>query len=451
MVCSAAGRPMWAAKEQPEDLPKEPVGGGTGAMITRDIGSCDTFQDLEDVCNEWGSNFDFINTAAALVKYARLSKQLRAKNPKLFQRLVSLWLQLLPEADTRQCANVLWAFGSIGVAERQAWDSTWAEYIRNMQRDPVVPAQEISSVLWACGKLCKQRTPEDLQLLLEAFLQPAVLEAAAPQAVSNVALALTQLRQLDSWRAQLSEQQLLLLFGDAQLEALAANGTPQAVANVLMSLARLATGDVPVLSRERALQCAMHLLPAAVRGARSTWTAQAISTAVFAFGKLGMDPSDSQLVLFMDAVLRSVPRWCPASGVMDIRQLAEGCVRLQHRSEPLFLHFLQRGQQLLQPLPHSKRRLPAEREDIVVTSLSLALAGLDMQQYAAQVLDIVKSSGVGARAKLHPADSRRLWMLHTWLLTHGLCGGNGLSGIVSSEQLLRGQQEAAKRPNEQID
>lgn len=420
-------------------------------MITRDIGSSSSFQDLEDVCNEWGSRFDFINTAAALVKYARLSQQLRSKNPTLLKRLVALWLQVVVDADTRQCANVLWMFGRIGDGEQQAWDRTWTEYIKHMQCDPVVPAQEISSVLWACGKLRKQPTPEELQLLLEAFLQPAVLDSAAPQALSNLALALTQLRQLGSWNAQISQEQLLLLLGDAQLEALAANGTPQAVANVLMSLARLATGDVPVLSLERSQHCANQLLPAAVRGTQATWNFQAVSTAVFAFGQLGWRSTDSQLVQLMDALVRSAPRWCRASASGDIQQLVDGCVQLNYRNEALMQQLLQRGKQLLQPSPQGRRRLSAERADILAANLSWAVAALDMQQYAAQVLEVVKSSGVGGRAKLHPADLRKLWKSHTWLLKRGLCGGEGLSGIVSKELLLQGQQEAAKRAAERDD
>lgn len=352
LVCRAAGRPMWAAKEAAKDPPKEPVGDATSRMITRDIGSCNTLQDLEDVCNEWSGSFGCIQAAAALVKYARLSQQLRAKNPNLFKRLVTLWLQVLSDAETHQCANVLWVFGSVGFAAQQVWDSTWAAYIKHMQRDAVVPAQEISSVLWACGKLRQQPTPEELQLLLEAFLQPAVLETAAPQAVSDVALALTQLRQLNSWKAQVSEEQLLLLLGDTQLAALAVNGAPQAVSNVLLSLARLATGDAPVLSFEQ--HCAKQLLPAVTRATQANWQPQDVSTALLTFAKLRIDTTDSQLQEFMAAVVRSAPRWCPTCNNLNIQQVAYGCGVLGYRDMSLMQQMLQRGKQLLQPPPRSK-------------------------------------------------------------------------------------------------
>lgn len=73
------------------------------------------------------------------------------------------------------------------------------------------------------------------------------------------------------------------------------------------------------------------------------------------------------------------------------------------------------------------------------------MAQLDMQLYAAQVLELVRMSGIGGRSSTHPSNLGRLWKSHTWLLKHGLCGGNGLSGIVSKELLLQGQREAAKQ------
>lgn len=345
--------------------------------ITREIGSCDTIQDLEDVCNEWGDSFGYIQSAAALVKYARLSQQLRAKSPNLFKRLVTLWLQVLFDAETRQCANVLWVFGSVGFAPQQVWASTWAAYIRNMQRHPVVPAQEISSVLWACGKLRKQLGPEELQLLLEAFLQPAVQETAAPQAVSNVALALMQLRQLNSKIVHVSEQQLLSLLGDTQL-ALAVNGMPQAVSNVLLALARLATGDAPVLSLEHAQHCAKQLQPTATRGIHANWQPQQVSTALLSFAKLRMDTIDSQLQEFMAAVVRSAPRWCPTCNNLNIQQVAYGCGVLLYKDMSLMQQMLLRSKQLLQAPPRSNRHLPTEQADSLFTNLSWAVAELDM-------------------------------------------------------------------------
>jgi hypothetical protein len=433
---------MWAAKERPEDLPKKPAGNALTRMITREIASCKRLQDLEDVCNESSSSFDFIHTTAALIKYARLSKQLRAKNLQLLKRLINLWQQLMPDADVQACTNVLWVFGSVGLREQQVWDRTWAEYIKHMQRNPVVPAQEISSALWACGKLRQQPAPDELQLLLQAFLQPAVLDTAAPQALSNVALALTQLRQLDSRKAQVSEEQLLLLLGDTQLAVLAVNGTPQAVSNVLIALARLATGDAPVLSIERAHHCAKQLLPAAIRSVSDGQaTPQSMTNTVWAVGQLRMPSSDSQLVQLVDAVVRAAPRWCPASGVLDIAQVLEACVQLNYRNEALMQQMLQRSQQLVQ---QQSARSPGMSVALASTAI-YAATQLNLPQFIPATLEVLKSSGVGARAKLYPADSLRLWMSHTWLLQHGLCGGNGLSGIVSKESLLQGQQLAAKR------
>lgn len=225
---------MWAAKAQTA-APKAPAG-DLARIITKEISACERLPDLEDVMSSSSSSFDYIHTAASLVKYARLSK--RAGNQALLKRLVSLWLQVLPDADTRTCSNTLWAIGTFGLSDQLVWDRTWEENIRHIQRDLLaaddvpIPAQKISSVLLACGKLSKQPPPDQLQLLLEAFLHTAVLEASDAQGLSNVLLALSRLCQLKDWQAQVSEQQLQLLLGDTQLAALDANGSPQAVSNV---------------------------------------------------------------------------------------------------------------------------------------------------------------------------------------------------------------------------
>lgn len=107
-----------------------------------------------------------------------------------FGNLAAAWLQQLPEATTRQCGNVLWACSKLGSAKHPVWAQTWQAFLIGKElsgsQTPLVRPQELSNSLYACAKLQQQLNPDDLLLLLEAFLHPTVVAAAVPQAVANV-------------------------------------------------------------------------------------------------------------------------------------------------------------------------------------------------------------------------------------------------------------------------
>jgi hypothetical protein len=87
------------------------------------------------------------------------------------------------------------------VAVQRVWGPTWEAYIQKLQQQVATsvgsfPPQQLSQVLWACAKLRKQPAAEELRLLLQAFLQQAVLGNAKSQAVANVVWALGELCRL---------------------------------------------------------------------------------------------------------------------------------------------------------------------------------------------------------------------------------------------------------------
>lgn len=82
------------------------------------------------------------------------------------------------------------------------------------------------------------------------------------------------------------------------------------------------------------------------------------------------------------------------------------------------------------------------QNDLLLGSLCSAVARLDMQQLAPQALQLVTTSGIGHRPT-HKANLQRLWVFHSWLLQHQLAGGQGLTGLLTQQQLKQGQQEAA--------
>jgi hypothetical protein len=392
---------MWAAKAQ--TAAPISTGGALARMITKEISACQSMQDLEDVISNSSSSFDYIHTTAALVQYARLSRG--RSNQALLKRMASLWLQVMPDAGTRACSNALWSFGSIGLTDKRVWDESWQEFVKRVQVNVAtaggqpVPAQEISSVLWACGKLQKRPSADDLQLLLQAFLRPAVLDAAAPQALSNVLLAL------------------------GYIEA-----SPQ-----------------PVLSLDVAQQYAKQVLPAAIQGARATWQHQDIGNALWALGELRIPSTDAQVSQFLDE-LSAAPQWCLASTCICVGQVQYAFVQLAYRNEGLMQKLLRRSSQLLQPDPQSsRRRLSPADADSMAAMCIWSVSKLDMPQLVPAAVEVVKSSGIGRRPETHPANLSKLWEAHAWLLQHGVCNGKGLQGVVNQQQLLLGQKRAAER------
>ncbi len=81
------------------------------------------------------------------------------------------WLQVLPEAKARECANILWACVNLSKQRQQqvntVWGPTWAAFMQHVQRqsgETRVP-QNLANALYAAAKLRKQPPAAELQLL----------------------------------------------------------------------------------------------------------------------------------------------------------------------------------------------------------------------------------------------------------------------------------------------
>lgn len=106
-------------------------------MITKQIGDCESLQELEDIVVEWGGSFGPINTAAAFTKAAKLATRPAGHSTvpagQLLGLLAPIWDRLLPDATVQGLANVLWACGKLGYRsnpheadqpEATVWSST---------------------------------------------------------------------------------------------------------------------------------------------------------------------------------------------------------------------------------------------------------------------------------------------------------------------------------------
>jgi hypothetical protein len=414
-------------------------------MITIEIArKCDSIVDLSNIYSEWGDSFDHIHAAAALVKCDKLPGGGRSS---LVDKLCSTWLTQLPLAGLQGCANVLWACVRLGPgAVQRLWGPTWEVYIAQLQQESTVKGgcvpQDLANPLWACAKLRKQPSVDELRLLVQAFLLPAVLKDAKPQELSNVVWALGELCRMPRWQGGVSEQGMQQLLGQQQLQVLASDDSGQATSNVLLGLAHIAASKPPLVSASFACTCSRQLLMNAYSGVRS-WTPQHIANAMWACGELRLADTP-----FIEAAVAAAPKWVPRSAAFHLNQASSACAVLKHRDERFISVLLQHALQLLRQQPQGKpgsssmHKSLADR-DRLAAYCSSSVARLDLQSLAGPARELVFVSGVGQRPATHKANLSRLWVLHSWLLQHQLLDGRGLTGLLTQQQLQQGAKEAA--------
>jgi hypothetical protein len=164
---------------------------------------------------------------------------------------------------------------------------------------------------------------------------------------------------------------------------------------------------------------------------------------MWATAELGL-PAD----VFVAKAVQAAQAWVPISKGAEVVQAAQACALLQFKDTAFFSLLLQRASVLLlqqqtgRPRSSSRVLSAGDNADLAAM-LSFCVAQLDMQQLAGPARDLVASNGVGRHAKTRPSNLRRLWLLHSWLLQHKLLDGRGLTGLLTEQQLVQGQQEAA--------
>jgi hypothetical protein len=411
-------------------------------MVTSDIVRCKDVNELSDVYNQWGNSFNYIHAAASLVKCGKLPGGGRSS---LVDKLCSTWLTQLPQSGLQQRSNVLWASVRLGPgAVQRLWGPTWEAYIQLLKREStaegVVSPQSVANPLWACAKLRKQPSVDEMQLMVQTFLQPAVLTDATPQNMANILWALGELCQSSGWQGGVTEQDMQQLLGKDQLLVVCASH--RETSNVLLGIARMAGGKDPIVSAGFARGCSNQLL-SLVSGGLGSWNAQDISNAMWACGELSLADD-----LFVAAVGKAAHRWLPGSTVIDLRQVVHACAVLKYRDEAFMRACLQRGLQILgqeqqQPTNRqgrSSKGVSAADGDQLAAVCCISVARLDMRSLAGPACELVSSSGVGQRPITHPWYLSKLWVFHSWLLQHD---GQGLARVLTQQQLQQGAKDAA--------
>jgi hypothetical protein len=197
------------------------------------------------------------------------------------------------------------------------------------QRQQYSSPQHVANALWACAKLQQQPPKDELQLLVQAFLQQDVLPAASVQEIANCAWAVGKLCQLPGWQGGVSEQDVQQLLGKEQLQLVACSPNGQAASNLLLALAAMSTGEMPIVSPAYAKQTSVQLLAMAGSNIINS-TPQHITNAMWACSELGLAGE-----LFLSAAVATAPTWVPNCVSPEISQAATACAIAQYRDEAL--------------------------------------------------------------------------------------------------------------------
>jgi hypothetical protein len=150
-----------------------------------------------------------------------------------------------------------------------------------------------------------------------------VLAAATAQAIANCAWAVAKLCKLPGWQGGVSEQDVQQLLGKEQLQLVAGSLEGQIPSNLLLALAAVSTGEVPVVSRAFARQYAVQLLAIAGSNIINS-TPQHITKAMWACSELGLTGE-----LFMSAAVAAAPTWLPNCAHQGMNQAAMACAKTQ--------------------------------------------------------------------------------------------------------------------------
>jgi hypothetical protein len=119
--------------------------------------------------------------------------------------------------------------------------------------------QQLSDVVWACAELRKQASVDDIQLMLQTLVHPAVLANMNSQNIANTCRALRVLQQLPVWDAAINEQLLGKLLAKPQLQVLSASGDPLEVSQVVVAIAHLASANViPTSFAQECVICVLN-------------------------------------------------------------------------------------------------------------------------------------------------------------------------------------------------
>jgi hypothetical protein len=372
--------------------------------ITADIIHSSTAEQLAALINQHIDSMGAINLAAAIMKLSKL----RVQQPQLYDSCVQRYLRFAAADSVRGLSNVVYALCKAPrVMMRQHQAALQQQLVPAfMAKCAEAIAQDISNVLYGMADSGHQLQDMAVQQLLAVFASQ--VNQAKPQEIANTLWAVAKLGQ------QVPSAQLQQLLGtlDRQLQ----QAIPQNLSNTLWAVATMGQ-QVPA----RQLQQLLDALVAKLQQANS----QDVSNTLLACAKLGFLP---QRLLAAPGLAELLGAGTPQA----LANAAWACGQLGHRDEQLMAALLAEVQQRLTAAGTSSSRSYSSQH---LCNLCWAVAVLDLQQHAQQVLQLAKACSSMWSSIEEAAEHRQLWQVHTWLLDFDLAGGQGLQGSLKQQHL----------------
>jgi hypothetical protein len=322
------------------------------------------------------------------------------------QQLLAAFVDLLPLAKPQEVSNTIWAVATIG---QQVSSGQLQQLLAALvDKLPQAKPQDVSNTLWAVASMGQQVPARQLQQLLRAFVH--MLQQAKPQEVSNTMWAVATMGQQVP-AGQL--QQMVTAFAGMLQQC-----KPQAVSNMLWAVATMG---------QQVLAGQLQQMVTALVGMLQQCKPQNVSNTLLACAKLSFLPHQLLTAPELAGLLA-------AGNPQDIANAAWACGQLGHRGEQLMGALLAEVQQRLKAETGSNSCNGVEFNNQTLCNMCWAVAALDLQQHAQQVLQLAQACS--SQWDRNTAENlRQLWQVQTWLLDFQLAGSRGQQGSLTQQQL----------------
>jgi hypothetical protein len=421
------------------------------ALIKR-AGSLERLQQLEE---QHGDSFNFINTSTAFSRAGHMASSAEQAPGSVHPLMERLWRRLQTQFDDPDCdawglANIVWACGKAGFAEKELLDACLARLVRVAA---AAKPQELSnavygaSLLWERGTrieeqhaqqlvaaLAEQRQDANCQVLANALWAAATMGVQVPastweqllQALADKAVqATTQALSNALWAAATMGLPVPASTWEQLLQALAAKAgqaQPQGLANALWATAKR-TGDAAGSQGAEAVDAAVRRLAAAVGPQQvAAMNPQAISNSLWALAQLRLFAAPLVEQLAAEALQQA-----PAMKPQELSSAALAAVKLGLIDDA----------RLFAALVGAARKQARRSNSQVLCNLAWSVAVADQRQLSAAAVELCKCAAAAeVWGSTVPEEHQQLHQVHLWLLD-GQTGSVGLAGALSAQQLQR--------------
>jgi hypothetical protein len=358
-------------------------------------------QQLLELLQQHSASIDHINVSAAFIRARKrlcrtgvLPEQQPAAVQQLLQHLHQLAEEQQQQFSARSLANIMSACGHMRM--KSTVQLLLPDFLQDSKLQQAKP-QEVSSTLWAVATLGVQLTEDQVQQLVQEFVD--ALPRADPQSVANTLWSVAKMGHT------LPAHQLSKLL--QRVQQLLQQLQPADIAGTLVACASMQYVPLPLLSAlEQQPASGLPLVYSIAAGAKP----QELANMALACGQLGYSSTLLPGVVLQQAVL-----------------LLQEALLLQNSTKRSTLKLTMRDMCRVDFTMHE------------LCDLCCSAALLDLPQYVPQVLTLASACACAELwATATALELQQLYQVHLWLLDSKLsmsAPDQGLSGVLSQQQL----------------